>query len=208
MSVIEVAIIGDSFPDRVRRAINSPGHEKHHKTMADKGLNLGLDSSTVKVRWITKGGLTIPKLVCKLEAELPYLPQCKAYIVQIGSNDLCTTSETLFIQNLKSKLLPLLCNHGCTYIVLCQICHRKRGKYTAHLDLVDYNSKVDKIKHSMAILADSHPSLAFWQYKPLLRCGSLNAVWDPDGVHLLPMGLINYWRSLRGAVWNASQEIR
>ena len=152
------SLIGDSFPDRVRRAINYPCHEKHHKTMVDKGLNLGLHSSAVKVRWITKGSLTIPELVCKLEAELPYLPQCKACIVQISSNNLCTASGTLFIHNLKTKLLPLLRNHGCTYIVLCQICHRKQGKYTAQLDLVDYNSKVDKsTKAWLPWLPPTHP---------------------------------------------------
>lgn len=185
----DVAVIGDSFPNRLH----------NHLKNENKDCNLELDANTQAiVRWCAKGGLTLTKLMRP--------PMCftvphsynQIAILHIGSNDLCSMSVETFINQLRTQTIPFLRDLNCTTIVLTQIFHRRPGKYTEYTDLNLYNAKVDKANQAMATLNENH--VIYWEHLHVLRSGSINTIWHSDGVHLASEGMNVYWRSIRGAI--------
>ena len=178
----DVAVIGDSF---INRLLND----------RDTDRNLDLPHQ-INVRWYTSGGLTISRMDPILDLIARDFQQVA--VLQIGSNDLCQQSSTMFINNLCTRIIPKLQGMGCKVIVLCQLFHRHPGKYTKGVNLLSYNLRIDEANAAMAAL--NWRNIVFWKHTSVLRSGSYQKMWNTDGVHLSCEGLPHFRRSIRGAI--------
>ena len=178
----DVAVIGDSFVNRLR-----------NDRATDRNLDL---PHQINVRWYTQGGLTIARMDSTFDCIARDFQQIA--ILQIGSNDLCQQSSKVFIDNLCTRIIPRLKDLGCKVIVLCQLFHRRPGKYTIGVDLQSYNRRIEEANAAMASL-NLH-NIIFWEHTSVLRSGSSHKMWNTDGVHLSNEGLPFFRRSIRGAI--------
>ena len=88
------------------------------------------------------------------------------------------------------------------HITVCEILHRHRGFYTDHMNLSEYNAKVDAANAALRQLAttsDSH-IIDFWEHRDLKQSGRIHSMWHGDGVHLRRTDQIYLKRSVRGAI--------
>ena len=175
-------MIGDSFVNRLK-----------NDRSTDRNLDLPYQ---INIRWYTSGGLTISRMDAILDSTARDFQQVS--ILQIGSNDLCQQSSTAFLNNLCARIIPKLQDLGCKVIVLCQLFHRRSGKYTTGIDLPTYNLRIDEVNAAMAPL--NWHDIIFWEHISVLRSGSYHKIWSTDGVHVSSEGLPHFSRSIRGAI--------
>ena len=105
-------------------------------------------------------------------------------ILHIGSNDSCTVSVEVYIEHLVHYIVPLLLDLGYKHITVCEILHRHRGFYTDHMNLSEYNAKVDATiaaLRQLATASDSH-IIDFWEHWDLKQSGRIHSMWHNDGV--------------------------
>ena len=178
----DVTVIGDSFVNRL----------KNYRS-TDRNLDLPYQ---INVHWYTNGGLTISRMDPILDSMACDFQQVA--ILQIGSNDLCQQSSTAFLNNLCTWIIPKLQDLGCEVTVLCQLFHRRSGKYTTGIDLPIYNLRIDEVNAAMASL--NWRNIIFLEHISVLRSGSYHKIWSTDGVHLSSEGLSHFSRSIRGAI--------
>ena len=191
MPPANVAIIGDSFPNRLLIDIRRGAMEEKYTE------NLNIDSFVGRVQWLTRGGLTLPKLLSDTQLLHPPTPFTHA-ILHLGSNDLTHVGPRQFVHNITHSLWPRLQSLGCRHLLICQALYRRLGKYTTTLNIPEYNSKVDML--NLLLKNMDVPGISYWEHRDIIECGSLKKVWNNDGVHLAPNGHPFFWRSLRGAV--------
>ena len=198
MSDFNLAIIGASFIKRL---------ERH--AVAER-ISTTLDLESAHVYWCAQGGLTIRTLLRNYIHRLNQRSKIDIAIVHIGSNDLCKMSVSEFMSDMRELSIPYLLRVlGCKHVVICQIFHRRTGKYTKNLDLVNYNQRVDSTNEKLKNMTSFEQSCSFWSHQSILKkCGCLSSIWDPDGVHLLPAGLPHFLRSIRGAILSTIKSIR
>ena len=187
MYVRDVAIVGDSFPNRLLRDL-----EKQNK---DRNLDLH-PYEQANVRWYTKGGLTLSKLRSMRSWVMRDMQEIA--ILHIGSNDLCTMPVDAFLRQLSKETIPMLRELDFRVILVTQIFRRRAGHFTRDLDIIQYNLKVDAANRALSSLGIHN--VIFWDHIQVLRSGSVNKIWHPDGVHLDSSGMHVYWRSIRGAI--------
>ena len=178
----DVTVIGNSFVNRL----------KNYRS-TDRNLDLPYQ---INVHWYTSGGLTISKMDPILDSMACDFQQVA--ILQIDSNDLCQQSSTAFLNSLCAWIIPKLQDLGCKVTVLCQLFHRRSGKYTTGIDLPTYNLRIDEVNAAMASL--NWRNIIFWEHISVLRSGSYHKIWSTDGVHLSSEGLSHFSRSIRGAI--------
>ena len=192
-----IMILGDSFPNRLRRFISS--HES---------MNSQLNLSKEEIVWYTQGGLTLRKFHDFHEGQVRSLVRAvgplSAAILCVGSNDMSKISPNDFIDLLMSQTVPLLYSLGCRIICVTKIFWRREGDYTMDLDIKAYNKQVDSLNLKLSKL--EFP-LTFWNNNSVFKCGKVNNIWHKDGVHFDTVEQLPYARSLRGAVIQCAENL-
>ena len=97
MYVRDVAIIGDSFPNRLLRDLE--------KQIKDRNLDLH-PYEQANVRWYTRGGLTLSKLRSMRDWTMRDMQEIA--ILHIGSNDLCTMPVGVVVRQMSKETIPIL----------------------------------------------------------------------------------------------------
>ena len=170
--------------------------------------NLRLDPDFVRVAWFAAGGLTYRKL--HGEGPLPPLESllhADAAVIHLGGNDLCDRRPDQILSIIENWTIPTLQRLGCAKIVLCCVFHRRQGRLTTRLDLVEYNQNVDMFNKSLQSLSRKYDEVEFWDHSDVVNGGSVNRIWHADGVHLASNGTKFLFRSIRGAVWYTTKQL-
>ena len=199
MNSKDIVIIGSSFISRLHNDLCGKSHNM---------CNLRLDPDFVRVAWFAAGGLTYRKL--HGEGPLPPLESllhADAAVIHLGGNDLCDRRPDQILSIIENWTIPTLQRLGCAKIVLCCVFHRRQGRLTTRLDLVEYNQNVDMFNKSLQSLSRKYDEVEFWDHSDVVNGGSVNRIWHADGVHLASNGTKFLFRSIRGAVWYTTKQL-
>ena len=193
MSHMTVTLVGDSFFKRL---------QQHLLQQQPEQSNFDFHSHMVAIAWMAEGGLTLTKLYAYLHSQPHLSGIMHSMILHIGSNDLCTVSVEVYIDHLVHYIVPRLLDLGYKHITVCEILHRHRGFYTDHMNLSEYNAKVDAANAALRQLATTSDSdiIDFWEHRDLKQSGRIHSMWHGDGVHLRRNDQIYLKRSVRGAI--------
>ena len=141
MNSKDIVIIGSLFMSCLHNYLCGKSHRM---------CNLQLDADFVQVAWFAAGGLPYRKL--HGEGPLPLLESLlhvDPAIIHFSGNDLCDKNPNQVLELVENWTIPTLQQLGCLKIVFCCVLHRRQAHLTNHLNLVEYNQKVDMLNKSL-----------------------------------------------------------
>ena len=148
------------------------------------------------------GGLTFRRAQQQLPAILALHPQI--IIMDIGSNDLCNlalTLPTLFTQFL--DVVHHLLRAGVQRVYVLPVLPRVRQPFHS------YNCRIITFNYMLRDHCDQDELLTLWRHRPTFTC-CINpnpALFLRDGVHLSPLGMLRYYRTIRAAIAHAARNL-
>ena len=181
MAPVRVLFLGHSF---IRRL-----HDFLLRNFNTKiATNLSLEGDLV-IRWHGIGGRTISKTKAyDLHVVEEFAPNI--VILQLGTNDLATTSAVETGSAIEDLCRLLYESYGVEVICVCQTLHRQ--------DAFSFNKQVDLLTKYLRVVLEPLSYVIYWRHRGFWRCKS--RFLARDGVHLNNRGHYKYFRSLRGAV--------
>jgi len=158
----------------------------------------------------TAGLMNLMHLVCHLCVDRlprPIPADVGAVIVQIGSNDLTNDRLSVddFVQQLTTYMNRIFISHpNVKDVKVLQILHRQQPRQQprwAHrrpmrMSMRAYNARVDDANRRLSEWSRLGGYFTFCRHDREVRCQHLVA---GDGIHLTPLGVQKYWRSVCGA---------
>ena len=146
-----------------------------------------MDSCFDLVRSRLFGGRTVPKTVrFDLHVE-EFAPDI--VILQLGTNDLTTTSAVETGSAIEDLSRLLHESYGVQVVCVCQTIYRLNSPY--------FNKQVDLLTKYLKVVLEPLPYTFYWRHRGFWRCKS--RFLARDGVHLSNRGSYKLFRSLRGA---------
>ena len=143
----------------------------------------------LEIRWHGIGGRTVSKTIrFDLHVVTEFAPNI--VILQLGTNDLATTSafETGSAIEDLSRLLHE--SYGVQVVCVCQAIYRQNSP--------SFNRQVDLLTKYLKVVLEPLPYTFYWRHRGFWRCKS--RFFACDGVHLNDRGNYNFFRSLIGVV--------
>ena len=190
---VNVLILGHSF---VRRYHLFLAKERDNRTSRDMNV------AKAKISYLGIGGRTVSKL---LSLDIPKINtiQPKIVILEIGTNDLCNRGRRP--ESVGSDIehfVSFLHDHcGVQFVMVCLVIHR-----SSHPPRVpDFNYKVDLLNNYLKVVLEPLSFADCWSHKGL-REPSV-PVLCRDGVHLNDSGHYALYRSYRGAILFALNQL-
>lgn len=164
--------------------------------------------SQARVTFICQGGWTlndVRRARPAIDASLPDF-----LVVQVGSNDLCSTRyvDSIRVANELLDLMTAICeSSGARGAIVCHLTQRGPGKYLpSPAAAAEYNRKIllanSFIKEVLG--AGLEPKLTSWPHKGMTQ--SMAHLLSSDGTHVNRDGQILLYKSIRGAVIRAAKE--
>jgi hypothetical protein len=186
---LHCVLIGNSYFTRLKHWLSSPANIFYPN-------NFGIDRIGTYT-WLANPGWSIVKgRDAILQASV--LRTADIIIIDLAGNDLDdgnTDHSTLF-HRLSSFVDEIRCVAPSATIVCLQLLRRLRCR-SKSVNL--YNDHVTKVNRMMRARVQTSARIWWWSHKALWGSDAA-AIYKQDGVHLSPLGMQRYLRSIRGAV--------
>ena len=167
----------------------------------------GMGLTNCRVHFKGFGGTTVERLAQQgIMARHSVVRELRPAVVilQCGGNDLC--SPHLSAESIATSLLDLadnlVYNFGVKRVMLCELFPRPSPRY---ISSIQYMCKLDVVNHRAEEVAATHSAVSFWRHRRLIH--SAEPIFANDGVHLSPIGMPKYYKSVRGAIICAMQNL-
>ena len=177
------------------------GHSLVHRlegfSIGQNNRNLGLDTSLFRVSYIGVGGLTVKNAIWQINSIEDLKPD--AVILDLGANDLDNREEPdarFVAADIVEFSNWLLLHTKLVYIVASY--HRSRPRRA------DYEDVLPVFNNTLRRICRGLTNVYFWPHRNMTQ--EWQGFMKTDGVHLNTEGLHRYYRSIRGAVLNASKK--
>lgn len=181
MAPIRILILGHSFIRRLHDFLL-----RNFNTQIASNLSLQGD---LLIRWHGIGGRTVLK-TRKYDLDIVKEFAPNVVILQLGTNDLTTTSAVETGSAIEDLSRLLYESYGVEVICVCQTIYRQDAPY--------FNKQVNLLTKYLKVVLEPMPYVLYWRHRGFWHCKS--RVLARDGVHLNNLGHYKYFRSLRGAV--------
>lgn len=168
----------------------------------DKWLRQNRDvSSVVCGHQVYFGGVSGQR-VPALEATLEGMVAKREYVcvvLEIGSNDLCAAVSGADVVAGSIYQLAKRLRETCNiqHVVVFEVLRREEGcrhSRWMEVSLEEYNERVELVNANLKVWCSGESGITFRTHHA--RAKRL----DDDGVHVRPMWMKNYWRSVEGAI--------
>ena len=189
-ALIRVCVVGHSFIRRLRDHL-----------FVEKGpdFNMGLDRGSVKVTFLSRGGMTASSYWNGTSHRVKNLHPHIVYL-EVGSNDAANVLvNPNMIVNQMSAISRDLVQSGVQQVMFGQVLWRDDAGIP--IDLPTYNWKVVLLNRIMAQVLPNLPCTSFWKHRGIWN--SQFPILDDGGVHLSAIGNHRLYRSIRGAIIHA-----
>ena len=181
MAPVRVLVLGHSFIHRLHTFLLSNFN-------AHIAANLSLPGD-LQIPWHGIGGRTVPKTIrFDLHVVEEFAPNI--VILQLGTNDLTTTSAVETGSAIADLSRLLHESYGVQVVCVCQTIYRLNSPY--------FNKQVDLLTKYLRVVLEPLPYTFYWRHRGFWCCKS--RFLARDSVHLNNRGSYKFFRSLRGAV--------
>jgi len=131
---------------------------------------------------------------------------CRADVVilHIGGNDICarSASSPIMVAMDVLRLARRLLESGTKRVAVCQVCRRRSWRGLTH---EEGTARVIEINRYLEAFCRDSDGVFFWRHKRVWN--SVHDVFRADGVHFNDVGNYRFYRSLRGAMMKAVQQV-
>ena len=181
LAPVRVLVLGHSFIHRLHTFLL-----RNFNAHIAENLSLPGD---LEIRWHGIGGRTVSKTIrFDLHVVKEFAPNI--VLLQIGTNDLATTSAVETGSAIEDLSRLLHESYGVQVVCVCQTIYRQNSP--------SFNKQVDLLTKYLKVVLEPLPYTFYWRHRGFWRCKS--RFLARDGVHLNNRGNYKFFRSLRGAV--------
>ena len=151
------------------------------------------------IRGATVATLLSPTVMSRVVAR-----RADIVVLHIGGSDICgrAASPPIMVALDVLRLARRLLEAGTSHVVVCQVCRRSRWR---GLSFEDGAARVIEINRHLEAFCRDSDGVFFWRQKRVWN--SVHEVFRADGVHFNDVGNYRFYRSLRGAMMKAVQQV-
>ncbi|XP_069133576.1 uncharacterized protein [Argopecten irradians] len=186
--MLNIVILGHSFIRRLRdRVVDDPSCR-----------NLKLSPENFNLLFRAQGGLTVNKLFKR--ADLLSFHHPDIVYLQIGGNDLCTSSPADVVNRILDLVEKLITKNKACHIIIGQLFWRNS------VATDNYNEKVIRTNLLLAKGTESSSYITFWKHRAGFWKTDLSFLCR-DGVHLNQQAQLKYLQSVKAAILTVSKRM-
>ena len=163
--------------------------------------NLALEKSSVLSFMFDVGHGNQPGNVFSASSQLDLVWELSpdAVVLDLGTNDLCSSGSTP--ESIMTAIVDLALRikriRGVRHVLVCEIIPRLFvPKWKPN-----YNAQVHETNRLLAKFLESLPNVHFWRHRSFAQIP--RKLFSLDGFHLNDVGMLRYYRTIRGAVMKA-----
>ena len=151
------------------------------------------------IRGATVATLLSPSVMSRVVAR-----RADVVILHIAGNYICgrSASPPIMVALDVLRLARRLLESGTKRVAVCQVCRRSRWR---GLSYEEGAARVIEINRYLEAFCRDSDCVFFWRHKRLWN--SVHEVFRADGVHFNDVGNYRFYRSLRGAMMKAVQQV-